>query len=46
MNVKEYVDDIPNEETIEAMREADAIARNPSVKGYSTIAELMGALDK
>ncbi len=33
--------DIPNEETLEAMREADRIAHDPNVKGYTDIDELM-----
>ena len=33
--------DIPNEETLEAMREADGIAHDPNVKGYTDIDELM-----
>jgi len=38
--------EIPNEETAEAMLEADRIARDPNVKGYTIIAVLMEALDK
>ena len=38
--------EIPNEETAEAMLEADRIASDPNVKGYTSIAELMEALDK
>lgn len=38
--------EIPNEETAKAMLEADRIARDPNVKGYTSIAELMEALDK
>ena len=38
--------DIPNEETAEAMLEADRIARDPNVKGYTSISELMEALDE
>ncbi|MEZ3454540.1 MAG: hypothetical protein K1W17_09240 [Oscillospiraceae bacterium] len=33
--------DVPNEETLEAMREADRIAHDPNVKGYTDIDELM-----
>lgn len=36
----------PNKETIEAMLEAERIARDPSVKGYSTMEELKAALEK
>lgn len=35
------VPDVPNEETLEAMREADRIAHDPNVKGYTDIDELM-----
>lgn len=38
--------EIPNEETTEAMLEADRIARDPNVKGYTSISELMEALDE
>lgn len=34
----------PNETTLEAMREADRIARNENVKGYDNIEELREAL--
>ena len=34
----------PNEVTLEAMREADTIARDDSVKGYDSIEELREAL--
>ena len=34
----------PNEITLEAMREADRIARDDSVKGYDSIEELREAL--
>ena len=34
----------PNEVTLEAMREADRIARDDSVKGYDNIEELREAL--
>ena len=37
--------EIPNEETLEAMREADGIARDESVKGYTSIEELRKALE-
>ena len=36
----------PNPETVAAMLEADEIARDSSVKGYSSIAELAEALDE
>lgn len=38
--------EIPNKETAEAMLEADRIARDPNVKGYTSISELMEALDE
>ena len=38
--------DRPNEETIAAMLESERIARDPSVKGYSSAEELFAALDK
>ena len=38
--------EIPNEETAEAMLEADRIARDPNVKGYTSISGLMEALDE
>ena len=37
--------DSPNEETVLAMLEADRIATDPSVKGYSDINALREALD-
>ena len=36
---------IPNQETIEAMLEADEIAHDPNVKGYTSIDELREALE-
>lgn len=38
--------EMPNEETVEAMIEADRIAKDPNVKGYTNIADLMEALDE
>ncbi len=38
--------DIPNAETVEAMLEADAIAHDPNVKGYTNMADLMEALNE
>lgn len=35
----------PNQETIAAMLEADEIAHDPNVKGYTSITDLMEALD-
>ena len=35
----------PTPETAEAMLEADRIAKDPNVKGYTSIVELMDALD-
>ncbi len=37
--------EIPNQETIEAMLEADRIAHDPNVKGYQSIEELAEALE-
>jgi hypothetical protein len=37
--------DTPNQETIEAMLEADEIAHDPNVKGYTSIEELMEDLE-
>ncbi|MGN0013545.1 MAG: type II toxin-antitoxin system RelB/DinJ family antitoxin [Candidatus Bruticola sp.] len=37
--------DYPKEETIEAMREAERIARDPNVKSYTDVNELFRALD-
>lgn len=37
---------VPNAETVEAMLEADAIARDPNAKGYTTMADLMEALNE
>ncbi len=37
---------MPNAETIAAMREAEKIARDPSVKGFSSVRDLMADLDK
>lgn len=34
-----------NKETINAMVEAKKISKDPNVKGYSSVDELMGALD-
>ncbi|NLB15193.1 MAG: type II toxin-antitoxin system RelB/DinJ family antitoxin [Clostridiales bacterium] len=36
----------PNNETIAAMREAEMIAKNPSVKGYDDLDELFADLKK
>ena len=38
--------DRSNEETIAALLEGERIARDPSVKGYRTAAELFAELDK
>ncbi|MCC8111646.1 MAG: hypothetical protein LIO74_08670 [Ruminococcus sp.] len=35
----------PNAETIDAMQEADIIAHDASVEGYTNITDLMEALD-
>ena len=35
----------PNKETIEAMREAERIAKDPSVKGYDNMEELFADLN-
>ena len=34
----------PSDETLAALQEADAIARDPSVKGFSDVAEMMEAI--
>lgn len=36
--------DIPNKETIAAMQEAERIAKDPSVKGYTDLDELLAEL--
>ena len=41
----EHSGESPTPETAEAMLEADRIARDPSNKGYTSIAELMDTLD-
>lgn len=38
--------EVPNTETISAMLEAERIARDPSVKGYTDMDELFAELDK
>jgi len=42
MNVE--VNDQPNKETIAAMLEAEKIAKDPSVKGYNDLDELVADL--
>ncbi len=37
--------DIPNEATLDAFREGDAILADPTIKGYSDINELRAALE-
>ena len=37
--------DVPNAETLAAMREADRIATDPDAKGYSNVDELFADLD-
>ena len=37
--------DVPNAETLAAMREADRIAADPDAKGYSSVDELFADLD-
>ena len=37
--------DVPNAETLAAMREADRIAADPDAKGYSNVDELFADLD-
>ena len=37
--------DVPNAETLAAMREADRIATDPDAKGYSSVDELFAELD-
>ena len=36
----------PNKETVAAMREAERIAKDPSVKGYTDMAELFAELKR
>ena len=38
-------EEVPNEETVNAMLEADEIAHDPNVKGYQSIEELAEALE-
>lgn len=38
--------EIPNAETADAMLEADVIARDPNVKGYTSMSNLMEALNE
>ncbi len=38
--------EIPNAETADAMLEADVIARDPNVKGYTSMSDLMEALNE
>lgn len=38
-------DEIPNKETIEAMLEAERIARDPNVKGYDNVEDLFRDLE-
>lgn len=40
------LDDQPNRTTIEAMLEAERIAKDPTVKGYNDLNELFAELDK
>ena len=48
MRVLGYIDaleeDQPNEETLAALQESDRIARDPSVKGYTNVQEMMDSL--
>ena len=37
--------DVPNAETLAAMREADRVAADPDAKGYSSVDELFADLD-
>ena len=37
--------DVPNAETLAAMREADRIANDPAAKGFATVDELFADLD-
>lgn len=37
--------DVPNAETLAAMREADRIAADPDARGYSTVDELFSDLE-
>lgn len=38
-------EEIPNKETIEAMLEAERIARDPNVKGYDNVEDLFRDLE-
>ncbi len=37
---------VPNKETIEALREAERITTDPSVKSFATIEEVMNELER
>lgn len=37
----DYADIIPNAETIEAMEEAECISRDPTVTGYTDVAQML-----
>ena len=39
-------EELPNEETISAMREAERIAKNSDIKGYHDVDDLLADLDK
>lgn len=39
-------EELPNEETVSAMREAERIAKDINVKGYHDVDELLAYLDK
>lgn len=42
----DVVEQQPNKNTIAAMREAERIAKDPSMKGYNDLDELFAALKK
>lgn len=44
-SVSELMEDL-NSETVEALLEAERIARDPSVKGYTDVDELFAELNK
>ena len=45
-DTEEYLDEIPNEITIEAMKEAERIAKDKNVKRYYSVEEAIKALNK
>ncbi|MGN1403862.1 MAG: hypothetical protein ACI4XB_06035 [Ruminococcus sp.] len=41
-----FPQEVPNDETIEALLESEAIAHDPNIKGYTNIKDLMEALEE